>query len=689
LKFNEIFKTMSSFSKNRSILSKILNPLVGMSILFTLSACTRQSSCEILSPGKKIRVSVTTATKAGELVLNYSVSYNDAVIISGAPLGIRFSDGSSFQEDMKITDLKERIIDETYTMPFGKSSSVRSHCNEAMIDLSDRSGKKFSLVFRVFDDGIGFRYVIPEQEHFDTLEIASELTSFRFDGDHKYWGLHLNSYRTAYEKEYTVDVLSEIPSEDIIGLPVLIRKSEDIWLALTEAELVNYAGMYVKSASENSTTLVAALSPRKDDRHIAVRAAVPFTTPWRVMIIGNDPGRLVESNIVLNLNEPCSFDYSWVKPGLAIDDWNNDQTVKSTGWEGAMDNRTMKHFIEFCGDYGLQYMSIDAGWYGADWLDTTLDLTRPIPEIDIPMLVSYARERNVGIFLWTLSAVLKKQLDEAVTQFNDWGIKGFNTDFFDSDDQETVNLVNRITRTAAEHKLMVEFHGIYKPTGLSRTYPNLLAHEAALGLEYSKWDRKPTPEHNCILPFTRMLAGPMDYIVTGFTNKTEKDFEIVWDEFNALGTRCHHLAQLVIFETGFQVLGDYPDNYRNNTGSELFRDIPAGWDETKALMAKVGDYVTIARRKGDQWFVGSITDWSERSFTVPLDFLSPGQYNARIFADGPDAAVRPTDITISLIRVTRQDSLAIHMAPGGGQIVHLVPAKVESNGMNPMAIPGP
>ena len=646
-----------------------------VTILCSSTGCHIQRNCEISSPDGQIRVSVATVDEKNRPVLNYSVWYNDEDILSCSTLGIGFADGSSFQENLKIISFRDSTIDETYTMPFGKTSSVHNLCNEKVINLQDQAGRKLKLIFRVFNDGIGFRYIIPGQGTPDTLEISRELTSFAFTGDPKYWGLHVNSYRTAYENEYTVDVLSEIPPEDIIALPLLVRKSEHAWVAITEAALVNYAGMYLKISNENSTILLASLSPRKDNPTIAVKAATPLITPWRVMIIGDDPGRLVESNIVLNLNEPSSADFSWVRPGLAIDDLNNDQTVKSTGWEGAMDNRTMKHFIDFCGDYGLQYMSIDAGWYGLDYMDTTLDLTRPVPEIDIPMLVSYARQKNLGVFLWTLSGALKKQLEEALTQFNKWDIKGFNTDFFDSDDQETVSLVNHITEVAAAHRLMVEFHGIYKPTGLSRTYPNLLAHEAVLGLEYSKWDRKPTPEHNCILPFTRMLAGPMDYIVTGFTNRTEKDFKIVWDEFNAMGTRCHQLAQLVIFETGFQVLGDYPDNYRNSPGSELFRDIPVNWDETRVLKARVGDYITIARRHGEQWFLGSFTDWSARTLVIPLDFLNPGTYETRTWADGPDAASSPTDIITRTVRVSEKDSLNIIMAPGGGHIAHLVPIR--------------
>jgi alpha-glucosidase len=539
-----------------------------------LSSCGQTGQLVLTSPDGSIEVVFHTNSDLPAALPSYDIIFQGHPILRNADLGIELKGDQMIGVNSTMLDTEGSTIDETYIMPFGKSSEIRNYAHETSLHLIDGNGIRLSVIFRLYNDGVGFRYFLPEQDGLKDFEITRELTSFHFTVDFKYWGLNLDSYRTAYEKEYTNDLISTIGSSSIIGLPFLARASEDVWMAITEAALVNYAGMYLQAQGQDSLELTASLSPRKDDPEICVKGSTPVYTPWRVIMIADDPGRLVESSIVTNLNQPCAFDYAWVKPGLAIDDWNNDQTVKSTGWEGAMDTRTMKHFIDFCADYGLKYMSIDAGWYGADWSDTTLDLTRPVPEIDIPLLVAYAKEKDVDIFLWTLSHLMEKQIDEVLPLFNEWGIKGFNVDFFDSDDQQTVNLVNAITEKAAEHHLHVEFHGIYKPTGLSRTYPNLLAHEAVLGLEYSKWDRKPTPEHNCILPFTRMLAGPMDYIVAGFTNKTEEDFEIVWDEFNTLGTRCHQLATLVIFETGFQVLGDYPDNYRDKAGSDLFRHIP-------------------------------------------------------------------------------------------------------------------
>lgn len=656
---------------NRAI---FLLPIV---IAFTgsLSSCGQPDTLLLKSPDGSIRVVFHTNPDRPAGLPSYDIIFNGQPIIHSADLGIELRGKQVVGMHSVLLDTERSAIDETYRMPFGKSAEIRNYANETSLQLRDENGIHLSVIFRLYNDGVAFRYYLPEQEKLDEFEITAELTSFPCNGDFEYWGLHLDSYRTAYEKEYTNDLLSTIISDTIIGLPFLARAAEDAWMAITEAVLVNYAGMYLKPAGEDSLALMASLSPRKDDPDVCVKGITPAYSPWRVVMIADDPGRLVESNIVLNLNQPCAFDFSWVKPGLAIDDWNNDQTVKGTGWEGAMDTRTMKHFIDFCADYGLAYMSIDAGWYGADWSDTTLDLTRPVPEIDIPLLVAYARERNVDIFLWTHSHLMEKQIDEVLPLFNEWGIKGFNVDFFDSDDQQTVNLVNAITEKAAGHQLHVEFHGIYKPTGLSRTYPNLLAHEAVLGLEYSKWDRKPTPEHNCILPFTRMLAGPMDYIVAGFTNKTEEDFEIIWDEFNTLGTRCHQLATLIIFETGFLVLGDYPDNYRDQPGSGLFRHIPVQWDESRVLHARIGDYVSIARRQRQQWYIGTITDWTERDLSINLDFLETGEYIAEIYEDGPNANSEPTEVSHYQITVDDRTTLNVHMSRGGGHVARICPVQ--------------
>jgi alpha-glucosidase len=637
-------------------------------------SCSGPNNTVINSPDGKIKVTLKTDGGNSKDQLTYRVAFNDQFLLEDSPLGFEMSDGLILGPAFQILGIRDSVIDEEYSMPFGKSVRIKSLSNQQTIFLQDKKGNRLDLVIRVFNDGVGFRYYFPDQPQYDHIEMMKENTGFHFAGDPEYWGLHLDSYTTSYEKGYTAARISEIPDTSLIALPMLVMVNEDVWVAVTEAALYDYAGMYLQPLQDHNEILTAMLSPRRDGSGILVKTSGARFTPWRVLMIGNDPGRLVESNIVLNLNDLPQLDFSWVKPGTALDDWSCDQTVKGTGWEGGMDTRTMKHFIDFCADYGLDYMSIDAGWYGLDWSDTTLDLTKPIPQIDIPYLVQYANNKGINVFLWTLSTLLKKQIDEVIPLFKKWGIKGFNVDFFDSDDQETVNVVNSIVKKAAENQLMVEFHGIYKPTGISRTFPNLLAHEAVMGLEYYKWDSIPSPEHNCIVPFTRMLAGPMDYIVVGFTNRTRRDYEIVWDEFNSLGTRCHHLAQLVIFETGFQVFGDYPDNYRNSTGSALFSKITVAWDETKVLQAKVGDYVSIARRKSDEWFIGTITDWTARELEISLNFLENGDYKAEMYADAEDADQEAEHAVLTEFKTKKDDTLRISLAPGGGNVIHLIPA---------------
>lgn len=613
--------------------------------------------------------------------LRYAVAFRGHTIISASDLRFEFGDGSHFGDAVRIVSTSRMRADHTYTVPHGKRSTVRDHFEELTMTLADRSGRQVELVFRAYDDGIAFRFVFPDRPEWRRVQIREEASTFAISPDAAHWALHLNAYDTSYEAEYDTGRVATIPDSTLMGLPVLFRDSTT-WFAITEASLTDYAGMYLTPGTSESREvesgrflLQSDLAPRRDGSGLRVTTTGPARTPWRVIMIGDHPGRLIESNLVLNLNEPVAIDTSWIKPGLAIDDWMSDHTVVGEDFEGAMDDRTMKHYIDFCAEYGLEYMSIDAGWYGEDYMDSTLDLTQSIPEIDVPGLVQYARERDVDIFLWTLGTVVARQMDAAFAQFREWGVKGINIDFLNRDDQETVRFVNDATRTAARYGLHVEFHGVYKPTGLERTYPNLLSHEAVLGLEYAKWSAMPTPEHNTIIPFTRMLAGPMDYLPGGFTNATRETFEIVSDRFMTLGTRAHSLAHLVIFESAFQVLPDFPGNYRGKVGSDFLRHVPAAWDETVVIDGYPGDFIVIARRSGTTWFLGANSDWTRRQLDVPLTFLSDASYQAEIYADGPDAATDANDVTFSRTTVTPGDTLSISMAPGGGLAARLVPTR--------------
>jgi alpha-glucosidase len=645
--------------------------VLASALLLYGGAAGTSNHASLVSPDGAVRVEISTEGGAPGRGLVFGVLFRGKTVVARSPLGVRLNGGKSFSDGFRILGVRRNGIDETYSMPHGKCSRVRNRCNEAVLMLRNASGARMDITFRAYDDGAAFRYGFPDPASVGPIEITGELSGFDFPDGSRYWGLHLNSFHTPYEKEYTAGAISSIPDSSLIGLPMLVRTPDGVWTGITEAALVDYAGLFLKRDPAEANLLLAGLAPLADGSGVCVRTLAPRVTPWRVLILGDHPGRLIESNLVLNLNDPCAIDTSWVRPGTAINDWTSDHFVKGTGFKGAMDNRTMMHYIDFCGDYGLTYMSIDAGWYGADYMKPDLDVTRPIPEIDVPMLVKYAAGRNVNVFLWTFGPLMRRQLDRALDRMSEWGVKGLNIDFIESDDQETVNFVNRAVREAAAHRLHIEFHGVYKPTGISRTYPNLLAHEAVLGLEYAKWDTKPTPAHDCTLPFMRMLAGPLDYIPVGFSNGTRETYKIIPDTFMTLGTRCHELALLVVFESGFQVLADSPDNYRGKTGDDFFRHVPAAWSETRVLDGDVGEFIVLARkhRSRPEWFLGAITNWTARAVRVPLGFLGRGAYTAEIYADGPAAETDARDAVFETRPVLATDTLTVRMAPGGGQAV--------------------
>ena len=518
----------------------------------------------------------------------------------------------------------------------------------------------------------------PEQEHLKNIEISGELSHFRFLKNHQYWGMHLGGYTTSYEISYTISELENITPDSLTAAPLLLKVQDNIWVGITEANLTDYAGMYLIGSADEEWTLVSSLSPLPDSSGICVKSETPKSTPWRVLMIADNPGRLIESNIILNLNDPPAFETSWLKPGKCAWDWWCCQKVTGENFEGAMDNRTMKYFIDFAGEMGLEYMLIDAGWYSQNWREG--DITQSIPEIDIPGLVTYANAKGVDILIWLHWTFVEKQMAEAFPLYEQWGVKGVKIDFMDRDDQEMVNFYHRVLKKAAEHKLVVDFHGAYKPTGIRRTYPNLMTREGVMGMEYLKVGSRVNPEYNCIIPFTRMLAGPIDYTPGGFTNVTKSQFKPNKGGWGSKippmtpTTRCHQLALFVIFESPLQMLCDYPGNYRSNTGTDFLKHVPAVWDETHVMNAQVGDYITIARKKEDEWYLGSITDWTPREIFANLNFLKEGDYVAEIFADGSDADRNAFSISVSKVLVTRDQVMKIKMGPGGGHAVRFYPA---------------
>ncbi len=606
--------------------------------------------------------------------LVYSVSFDGKPVLLDSPLGIEFADGSVIADNCVIEITGTSQNDETWAMVYGKSSRILDKYSGATFAIEAPGGRRMELIVRAYNEGIGFRYRLPAEGGTDMIGITGERTGFRFPEDTAYWGMHLDSFTTSYETEYTAAAIENITPENLVAMPALFRAADDVWVAVTEANLTDYAGMYLTGTAGDPSLLSSALSPLPDSSGVCVRVNAPALTPWRVLMIEESPVRLIESNIVLNLNEPCAIDDSWIRPGRTAWDWWSGQTVKGAGFEGDMDNRTMKHYIDFAAEYGLEYMLVDAGWYG-DHRTGGDDITVSIPEIDVPELVAYGRERNVDIILWLNWRTVDRQMDEAFPLYESWGVKGVKIDYMNRDDQEMVAFYHRAVRKAAEHHLLVDFHGAYKPTGIRRTWPNLITREGVLGLEYVKWSDRTTPGHDCTIPFTRMLAGPLDYTPGGFTNATRETFESRNDEPMTLGTRCHQLALYVILESPLQMLVDYPENYRGEPGMAFLEDVPVTWDQTMALDGDVGKFVVIARERDGEWWLGAITDWDARTVNVNLRFLGSGDYTAEIYADGPDAASNPESVAIEEKTVTEDDTLPLSLAPGGGAAVRISRAR--------------
>ncbi|MFC1529079.1 glycoside hydrolase family 97 protein, partial [Candidatus Latescibacterota bacterium] len=637
------------------------------------------------SPDGAVHVSVTTNGGPDGDSLSYTVTFNGTQIVTDSPLGMEFADGSSFGTDMYCTEAYQiNEHDSNWETVVGKSASVRDHYKEIEFRLSDDSKNFIDIVIRAYNDGVAFRYVLKSIGGADTVVITRELSGFRFAGDYNCWALKLENYITSYETSFTPETLSDISTEDLTGLPLLVKVSDTAWAAVTEANLTDYAGMYLKGDSTDVGLLRADLSPLPDGDGVCVKRDIPqsdwCTTPWRVIMLADEPGRLIESDIVLNLNEPCAIDASWIKPGKTAWDWWCCQTVVGEDFEGAMDDRTMKYFIDFAAEYGLEYMLVDAGWYAAH-TDGDADIAKSIPEIDVPELVRYANSKNVDIILWLHWKCAVRQMDEAFPLYKSWGVKGVKVDYMSRDDQEMVNLYRDMIKTSAENELLIDFHGAYKPTGIRRTYPSLITREGVMGLEWLKASNYVDPEHNCTLPFTRMLAGPMDYTPGGFNNVLREDYKIHPGDWGGtiaplvLGTRSHQLALFVIFESPLQMVADHPANYRENPESDFIRQVPVSWDETKVLNGEVSDYITMARRKGDDWYLGSITDWDARELSVNLDFLGSGYYRIEIFADGFDAETNAKSVSMSEDTVNSRSTLNITMVSGGGYAARLVPVK--------------
>ena len=609
----------------------------------------------------------------------YRVSYGGVPVLKDSPLGLDFEGAPPLDHDFKITGTDRHSHDDTWTNRFGVLRNVPDHYNQLRISLREKSvpGRQVDLIFRAYNEGAAFRYFLPQQAAMEKFTLMAENTGFYFARDASAFALNRGRFNTENEGEYRRTDLNAIKPASIINLPMLFEIPGGPWVGLLEADLTDYAGMYVGGVPGFANALVSRLSPGLERMDQVVTGSTPKATPWRVLLLNDRPGGLIETDyLVLDLSAPSAVaDDSWIVPGKAAWDWWSGDYDTNVNFQPGMNTATMEHYIDFAAEHHLEYMLVDAGWYAAKDYTEPANILTYVPEVNVPEIVAYGKQKNVKVLLWVYWGSMDRQMDAALDLYSKWGVAGVKVDFLNRDDQEMVNFYERLARKTAEHHMVLDFHGAYKPTGLRRTYPNLLTREGVMGLEYNKWSTRSTPEHNVTIPFTRMLAGPMDYTPGCFNNVTPAQFKPRNLDPMCQTTRAQQMAMYVVFESELVMLSDYPELYDNSPGMEFLDKVPAVWDETRVLNGEPSKYITITRRHGDQWFLGAMTNGDARDLDIPLGFLGTGEFEAQIFADGADADKVATSLAISKKTVRAGDKLTLHLAPGGGAAVIFRPSR--------------
>lgn len=775
---------------------------------------TISSAFALSSPDKRIVVKVEVKNR-----LSYSVQFRGKPLLVESAFALEFKNAPPIFAGLRVKKTQTTERDSHWENRFGKRRNVRDNYRELTLDLEETQAPKrrFELIFRAYDDAVAIRYFLPDQPNLHEFTLTKEALEFRFPNDPVVWAANYGGYSSAQESEFIRQKMSQLSPDAPYGTPLLAQVASNAYAAISEADLQDWAGLYLSGVSEAEKTplyqsrtmnggdiaekidvsikgkrrlrlvvnnggndyindhadwgdavlidkdgkrtplgslkpsfakqefgtlainksvqgnplkirnesfavglgmhsigecgfdldkdyerfqcsvgidaevgdsgsagfeiyasdgrsstrsgLITRLAPRRDGNGLVV-SGERRSSPWRVVLIGDRPGKLVESDTILNLNPPCALKASaWIVPGkCAWDNW----------WSGEvkMDTATNEEFISFASEMGFPYQLIDSQWYGA-FNTPDANIVKPNPAIDLPEIIRFAKSKRVREIVWLHSNDVDKRLkegslDQAFALYEKWGLAGVKIDFMNRDDQEMVQWYRKVVLLAASHRLLVDFHGAYKSTGMERTYPNQITREGVMGEEWDKFSNRVTPEHDCTIPFTRMLAGPMDYTPGGFLNRGRADWKQTLPT-QTQGTRCHELAKFVIFDSPLTVLCDHPRNYRGQAGLEFLKEVPTVWEETKVVAGSVGEYAVSVRKSGKRWFLGGMTNWSQRKIDVPLSFLGKGTFRAHLYSDSPDENKNASNL-VEIVKTARSsDVLSLNMASGGGVAIIFTP----------------
>lgn len=647
-----------------------------LSLLITLTVSVvlaqKSKSFSLKSPDGKITVQLDAGDK-----MNWSVKHGPDVIISPSSFSLTLSTGEILGDKATVVSSKNSTVNTVFNTPIYKKKSVVDNYNQLVINCKGDYG----IILRAFNDGVAYRFFTAKK---GTITIQSEEANFNFANDHKSFVPYVRDFRGAeqyiqsFEALYTEAPLSKVYKDTLGFLPVLVEAGSKKAVIL-EADLEDYPGMFVSPGTAGNFGLKGAFAgypltefqggfhmlntmvSKRADYIAKVNGTRNY--PWRAVVISDNDAALANNDMVQKLASPSRIaDQSWIKPGKVAWDWWNDWNISHVDFKAGVNTETYKYYIDFAAANKVEYIVMDEGWSDA------LDLMKVSDKVNLKEILDYAKQKNTGVILWASWYATDNKLDEAFSKYAAMGVKGFKIDFMDRDDQKMVTSLNTIAKKAADHKLLVDYHGMFKPAGLQRTWPNVLNFEGVKGMENNKWTpNDDVPRYDVTLPFIRMMAGPMDYTPGAMRNATKAGFRPSNSLPMSQGTRCHQLAMYVVFEAPLQMLADNPTAYMKEQESTNFiARVPTVFDETVALDGKVAEYVALARKKNNQWFVGAMTNWNERDVMIDFSFLGEGKFEAEIFKDGINADKDPTDYKRELVSVSSKDKIKVHLAGGGG-----------------------
>lgn len=634
---------------------------------FQLIAAQSSHQEKISSPGGKLELKIFWDEQ-----VRFSVYHRNRPVVENASVALHVVEKGvlGFKPSEPETAITEMDEDIEVTIP-SRSAQLQNHYTELKLTFDEG----YALNFRLYDYGVAYRF---ETSFNDSIFVHNEELNLQFAGNVVSYFPEEESMMSHYERLYNPLNIRSITGGSFASLPIYFQNSSGVKMLFTESDLFSYPGLFLAGTGSNTLSatfprvvLETKLPEVSADRHEIITKEADYiahtagvrTFPWRILYISEDMGDILKHDLVYQLSRPLQIENTeWIKPGKAAWEWWNSHNLYDVDFKSGINTETYKYYIDFASEFGLEYLLIDEGW-----TKSTTNVTEANPDIDLQEIIEYGRQKGVDILLWVLWKPLEKNMEEILDLYREWGAKGIKVDFMQRTDQFMVEYYERVAREAAERQLVVNFHGAYKPSGLRRAYPNVLTKEGVKAMEANKWSREITPQHAVTLPFVRMVAGPMDFTPGAMDNAMGDEFFPRFDRPMSQGTRCHQLAMFIIYESPLQVLADSPSNYyREKESIEFISKIPTVWDETIFLDGEISDYIAIARKKGQQWFIGAMTDEHARELELELSFLEDGTYEMQIIKDGINANRIAIDYEIETLRVDSDSTLQIKMAEGGG-----------------------